>query len=132
MPEYDPAVTTHIVTDAYRQPLLRVLGLKNLTQIPHDIPTVKWSWVLSALALRDNLSQGEVDAALGEPFMHAAFHERIDAGCAPRVERSFRFKSKPRTVEPSPSTGTPGPDMYVSNFHLGLHRADVLTYSSRH
>ncbi|KJA24901.1 hypothetical protein HYPSUDRAFT_183221 [Hypholoma sublateritium FD-334 SS-4] len=110
MPEYDPAVTTHIVTDAHRQPLLRVLGLKSLTQIPHNIPTVKWTWVRSALALPNNLSQGEVDTALGEPFMHAAYHERIDAGCAPRIERPFKFKSKERTAESSPSAGTPGAD----------------------
>lgn len=115
MPEYDPAVTTHIVTDAPKQPLLRVLGLKSLAQIPHNIPTVKWTWVLSALSLGKNLSQSEVDKALGEPFMHAAFPERIDAGCAPRVEPSFRFKSKQRTVKRSPSSGT-GPNMYASNF----------------
>lgn len=123
MPEYDSAVTTHIVTDAPKQPLLRVLGLKSLAQIPHNIPTVKWTWVLSALSLKENLSQSDVDKALGDPFMHAAFSERIDAGCAPRVEPSFKFKSKQRAVELSPSAGT-GPSMYALVFYINK-RADV-------
>ncbi|KAF8812588.1 hypothetical protein BYT27DRAFT_7086875 [Phlegmacium glaucopus] len=49
MPEYDPGVTTHIVTDALTRPTLRALGLKTLKDIPDHIPTVTWNWVSTVI-----------------------------------------------------------------------------------
>ncbi|KAH7911258.1 hypothetical protein BJ138DRAFT_1006996 [Hygrophoropsis aurantiaca] len=89
VPSYDPFVVTHIVTDATSRPTLRALGLKSLLAIPDHIPTVTWNWVLSGLRRWGRKSNGKgkekvdddaSDSGMDFEFMHAAFHERIDAG----------------------------------------------------
>ncbi|KAH7927186.1 hypothetical protein BV22DRAFT_1032056 [Leucogyrophana mollusca] len=90
VPSYDPSAVTHIVTDANSRPTLRALGLKSLTAIPVHIPTVTWSWVISGLG-RTGRKSGELKGkdkanhdvdgtGMDFEFLHAAFHERIDAG----------------------------------------------------
>jgi len=96
LPEYDPKVTTHIVTDALMRPTLRALGLKALKDIPDHIPTVKWSWVLTGIG-RNTLTKEEIDAKLRDVWMHAAFSERMDAGYTPYIPTSlpsFKIKGK--------------------------------------
>ena len=100
LPEYDPKVTTHIVTDALMRPTLRALGLKALKDIPDHIPTVRWNWVLTVIG-RDTLTKEEIDAKLRDVWMHAAFSERMDAGYAPHIPTSlpsFRKKGKEKAV----------------------------------
>ncbi|KAG0706233.1 hypothetical protein DFH29DRAFT_798644 [Suillus ampliporus] len=96
VPSYDPAIVTHIVTDATTRPTLKALGLKSLKEIPGHIPTVTWSWVISGYGRsgynkgkRDkeaNTTKGKAKATdddeslLDFEFLHAAFPERIDAG----------------------------------------------------
>ena len=79
MPEFDPQVATHIITDTSALPTLRALGVKNLKDIPDHIPTVRWSWILSVLG-KQGLSQVEIENKLGDTWLHAAFSERMDAG----------------------------------------------------
>lgn len=67
LPTFDPIAVTHIVTDAAVRPTLKALGLKSLEDIPNDIPTVKWDWVVSTSSGRRAYE-----------FMHAAFASRID------------------------------------------------------
>ncbi|KAH9068006.1 hypothetical protein EDB83DRAFT_670623 [Lactarius deliciosus] len=45
LPVFDPVTATHVVTETSQKMTLRALGLKNLSDIPLEIPTVKWSWV---------------------------------------------------------------------------------------
>lgn len=90
---YDPATVTHIVTDAQLVPTLRALGLKKVSQIPEDTPTVKWSWVVDVLDVLDKEDRRRhmVEAA----FSCAAFASRlkiIDRQSMP--SRSFRFQGK--------------------------------------
>lgn len=97
MPNYDPAVTTHIITEAQILPTLRALGVKRLRDIPDHIPTIKWTWVLSVLGREGSLSKEEIDDKLGTAWMHAAFSERMEAGCQPKSVRpmsSFKLKKK--------------------------------------
>lgn len=100
VPKYDPAIVTHIVTDAGVRNTLKALSLKSLSDIPDTIPTVTWDWVVSgfgrASKQKSKLSSGGVDKRKGEAevdsgdendpfdfeFVHAAFPERIDAGCS--------------------------------------------------
>lgn len=84
MPEFDPEVTTHVITDASVPTTLRALGLKNLWEIPNHIPTVRWSWLLSVLGKESVLSKREIDEKLGDTWLHAAFSKRMDAGYQPR------------------------------------------------
>lgn len=90
IPRYDPAIVTHIVTDAGVRHTLQALSLKSLSDIPDDIPTVTWDWVVSgygrARKRKSKLSSEDGDSGdesdlLDFEFMHAAFSERIDAGC---------------------------------------------------
>lgn len=67
---------------------LQALRLKSLSDIPDDIPTVTWDWVVSGYGRarkrkfsEDSESADEKDS-LDFEFMHAAFSERIDAGCS--------------------------------------------------
>lgn len=106
MPEYDSNVTTHIITDAPEGTTLRALGIKRLKDIPEHIPTLKWSWVVSGINYKNSLSKKEFDARLDGDilFLHAAFHERMDAGRKtqpPITAPSFRRKGKERAVEPN-------------------------------
>ncbi|KAH0833829.1 hypothetical protein J3R83DRAFT_10993 [Lanmaoa asiatica] len=91
VPRYDPAIVTHIVTDAGVRHTLQALSLKSLSDIPDDIPTVTWDWVVSGygrarkrkskLVSGDDDGGNEDDDSLDFEFMHAAFSERLDAGC---------------------------------------------------
>lgn len=98
VPRYDPAIVTHIVTDAGVRHTLQVLSLKSLSDIPDDIPTVTWEWVVSGYkrASKRKISSdkgdrgeseaegdcGDEDDLFDFEFMHAAFSERMDAGCS--------------------------------------------------
>lgn len=78
LPTFDPAVATHIVTEASQSMTLRALGLKSLSDIPLEIPTVRWGWVISGRPV-----SGEKDKdkrQMDYEFMHAAFPSRMDAG----------------------------------------------------
>ena len=99
VPKFDPTIVTHIVTDAGVRHTLQALSLKSLSDIPDHIPTVTWDWVVSghgqARMQKSNLSMdgdnrkkseadgddGNANDSLDFEFMHAAFSERIDAGC---------------------------------------------------
>lgn len=95
VPKYDPAIVTHIVTDAGIRPTLQALSLKSLSDIPDNIPTVTWKWVISRYGrasqqnskLLPDRGEGEAESDRGSEndpfdfeFMHAAFPQRIDAG----------------------------------------------------
>jgi len=55
---------------------LQALRLKGLSEIPHEIPTVKWSWVISGTTIPGERDKRQMDYE----FMHAAFPSRMDAG----------------------------------------------------
>ncbi|KAG1852134.1 hypothetical protein DFJ58DRAFT_661386 [Suillus subalutaceus] len=111
VPSYDPTTVTHIVTDATTRPTLKALGLKSLKEIPDNIPTVTWSWVISGYGRlgynklkgkRDgeaNDTKGNANATdddeslLDFEFLHAAFPQRIDAG------RSWQKRGQVKLVQ---------------------------------
>lgn len=76
LPKFDPATATHIVTEANEKNTLRALGLKSLSEIPLEIPTVYWSWVISGKQIPGEKDKQQMDYE----FMHAAFPSRMDAG----------------------------------------------------
>ncbi|KAI0659500.1 hypothetical protein C8Q70DRAFT_915132 [Cubamyces menziesii] len=134
VPKYDPAEITHIVTDADERVFLRAIGLKNLSDIPQHIPTVRWSWVLSGFdrtpikrstlsvdkgkAPEKNIAQepsgkadGQDDSEYEYPmdyeFEHAAYRARIDAGRTPWGEIA-RLKAEREAKRNQPSSKVPG------------------------
>jgi hypothetical protein len=76
LPKFDPATATHIVTETNEKNTLRALGLKTLSEIPLEIPTVYWSWVISGKSIPGEKDKQQMDYE----FMHAAFPSRVDAG----------------------------------------------------
>ena len=76
LPKFDPATATHIVTETNEKNTLRALGLKTLSEIPLEIPTVYWSWVISGKPIPGEKDKQQMDYE----FMHAAFPSRVDAG----------------------------------------------------
>ncbi|KAF8498194.1 hypothetical protein F5888DRAFT_229651 [Russula emetica] len=76
LPKFDPASATHIVTEANEKNTLRALGLKTLSEIPLEIPTVYWSWVISGKPIPGEKDKQQMDYE----FLHAAFPSRVDAG----------------------------------------------------
>ncbi|KAH9886677.1 hypothetical protein C8Q73DRAFT_714869 [Cubamyces lactineus] len=133
VPKYDPSEITHIVTDADERVFLRAIGLKNLSDIPQRIPTVRWSWVLSGFdrtpvrrstlstskdkAPGKNVAQdppgkadGQDDSEYEYPmdyeFEHAAYRARIDAGRTPWGEIA-RLKAEQEAKRNRPSTKVP-------------------------
>lgn len=91
---YDPAVTTHIVTDAQALSTLRALGLKKLEDIPNHIPTIKWDWIAKAIGRTPILSkEGVMKVRMDELFVHTAFSERIDAGLEPIIRGKGKGKA---------------------------------------
>ncbi|KAI9454645.1 hypothetical protein BJY52DRAFT_712129 [Lactarius psammicola] len=76
LPTFDPAMATHVVTETSQNMTLRALGLKSLSEIPLEIPTVKWSWVISGMPISGEKDKRQMDYE----FMHAAFPSRMDAG----------------------------------------------------
>ncbi|KAG1807102.1 uncharacterized protein BJ212DRAFT_765242 [Suillus subaureus] len=111
IPSYDPSTVTHIVTDATTRPTLKALGLKSLKEIPDNIPTVTWSWVISGYGrLGYNKLKGKRDGEINDTkskanatdddeglldfeFLHAAFPQRIDAG------RSWQKRGQGKLVQ---------------------------------
>ncbi|KDQ11195.1 hypothetical protein BOTBODRAFT_94301, partial [Botryobasidium botryosum FD-172 SS1] len=43
--QYDPAITTHIVSDRTERQTLRVLQLSDVSDVPTSVPIVPWKWV---------------------------------------------------------------------------------------
>lgn len=104
---------THIVTDAGVRNTLKALSLKSLSDIPDTIPTVTWDWVVSgygrANKRKSKLLSGRADKRKSDAeddsgdendlfdfeFMHAAFPERIDAGCSWKSIRRSKQGGKP-------------------------------------
>jgi hypothetical protein len=86
LPTFDPTTSTHIVTETNEKNTLSALGLKNLSEIPQGIPTVKWSWVISGKCIPGEKDRQQMDYE----FMHAAFPSRMDAG--PALTRSGKGK----------------------------------------
>ncbi|KAH9017692.1 hypothetical protein EDB84DRAFT_678547 [Lactarius hengduanensis] len=86
LPVFDPVTATHVVTETSQKMTLRALGLKSLSDIPLEIPTVKWSWVNSGKPIPGEKDKRQMDYE----FMHAAFPSRMNAG------RSFADSSKSR------------------------------------
>ena len=76
LPKFDPATATHIVTETNEKNTLCALGLKSLSEIPLEIPTVYWSWVISGKEIPGERDRQQMDYE----FMHAAFPSRMDAG----------------------------------------------------
>jgi hypothetical protein len=76
LPKFDPETATHIVTETNEKNTLRALGLKTLSEIPLEIPTVYWSWVISGKSIPGEKDKRQMDYE----FMHAAFPSRMDAG----------------------------------------------------
>jgi hypothetical protein len=76
LPKFDPATATHIVTETNEKNTLRALGLKTLSEIPLEIATVYWSWVISGKPIPGEKDKRQMDYE----FMHAAFPSRMDAG----------------------------------------------------
>ncbi|KAH9060656.1 hypothetical protein EDB87DRAFT_1614601 [Lactarius vividus] len=86
LPVFDPVTATHVVTETSQKMTLRALGLKSLSEIPLEIPTVKWSWVISGKPIPGEKDRRQMDYE----FLHAAFPSRMDAG------RTFAESSKSR------------------------------------
>ncbi|KAG1742603.1 hypothetical protein EDD22DRAFT_786565 [Suillus occidentalis] len=123
VPSYDPTTVTHIVTDATTRPTLKALGLKSLKEIPNNIPTVTWSWVISGYGrLGYNKGKGKRGEEANNPkgkanatnddeslldfeFLHAAFPQRIDAG------RSWQSRGKGKLVEAKGQTSASANDL---------------------
>jgi DNA polymerase lambda len=82
-PTFDATTATHIVTETNENHTLRALGLKRLSEIPLEIPTVKWSWVISGKPIAGERDRQQMDYE----FMHAAFPSRMDAGRALTTDR---------------------------------------------
>ena len=94
VPRYDPEIVTVIVTDGSRFATSQACGIKQVTDIPMTIPTVRWEWVLTGD--RQVRKRPTVPGApppkptppvddkrlpkMGYYFYHAAFSERIEAG----------------------------------------------------
>ncbi|KAG2031986.1 hypothetical protein BDR03DRAFT_874841 [Suillus americanus] len=111
VPSYDSTTVTHIVTDARTRPTLKALGLKSLKEIPDNIPTVTWSWVISGYGrLGYNKFKGKCDGEANDTkgkanvtdddenlldfeFLHAAFPQRIHAG------RSWQKRGQGKLVQ---------------------------------
>ncbi|KAL0952633.1 hypothetical protein HGRIS_006880 [Hohenbuehelia grisea] len=79
LPVYDPAITTHIVTDGAEAVTLRNLGLKSLKDIPEHIPAVRWGWVAAGRDRRrrsENQGREEYELEMDDCVTNAAFHIR--------------------------------------------------------
>ncbi|KIJ41922.1 hypothetical protein M422DRAFT_254933 [Sphaerobolus stellatus SS14] len=68
--KYDPEVVTHIIPGGgtiNMRKTLRALGLKSLAEIPPEIHTVTWDWIVSGL------SRGKLDSEV----MHELYKDRM-------------------------------------------------------
>lgn len=82
IPNFDPKIVTHIVTDAPKISTLRALGYSRLSDIPDRIPTVKWNWILSAIGRTGLLGKEDIVAKMEEVWYYAAFGERMEASAS--------------------------------------------------
>ncbi|KAJ7658507.1 hypothetical protein B0H17DRAFT_1096959 [Mycena rosella] len=78
-PVFDPALVTHIVSEAFPPATLRALGVKSMKEVPAHIPILKWTWVC------DYMDGGTP----GPLFEYAAFADRV-----PEIEYHSRAKGK--------------------------------------
>jgi hypothetical protein len=60
-PTFDTTTVMHIVTETNENHMLRVLGLKRLSEIPLEIPTMKWSWVISGKPIAGERDKQQMD-----------------------------------------------------------------------
>ncbi|KAG2363625.1 hypothetical protein BDR07DRAFT_1450633 [Suillus spraguei] len=143
VPSYDPTTVTHIVTDATTRPTLKALGLKSLKEIPDNIPTVTWNWVISGYGrLGNNKFKGKRDeeandtrgkanvtdddeSLLDFEFLHAAFPQRIDAG------RSWRKKGQGKSIQAKGQVSTSANDLGLAS-KLVLLSPAPLTFVPTH
>ncbi|KAF8522770.1 Nucleotidyltransferase [Hysterangium stoloniferum] len=54
--KYDPEIVTHIIPGASnisQKKVLQALGLKSLSEVPAEIHTVKWDWIVSGLTVSE-------------------------------------------------------------------------------
>lgn len=138
VPSYDPTTVTHIVTDATTRPTLKALGLKSLKEIPDNIPTVTWSWVISGYGrLGNNKLKGKCDTEANDTkgkanatddeslldfeFIHAAFPQRIDAG------RSWRKKGQGKSIQAKGQVSTSANDLGEDFSHISSFTEDHQT-----
>lgn len=138
VPSYDPTTVTHIVTDATTRPTLKALGLKSLKEIPDNIPTVTWSWVISGYGrlgykLRGkhdeeaNDTKGKANAIdddeslLDFEFLHAAFPQRIHAG------RSWQKRGQGNLVQTKAQVTASTDDLGGDSSHISSFTEDHLT-----
>ncbi|TFK29191.1 hypothetical protein FA15DRAFT_664515 [Coprinopsis marcescibilis] len=99
IPQYDPKIVTHIVTDATVPPTLHALGLKKLEDIPDHIPTVKWSWVTAGISRSTRMSKPDLDEKLQDDlWQHAAFALRMEAGMKTTKSAPSKSRSKEKSV----------------------------------
>ncbi|KAF8513529.1 hypothetical protein JB92DRAFT_2923156 [Gautieria morchelliformis] len=83
---YDPEVVTHIIPGGRTITLkktLRALGIRSLSEIPSNIHTVKWDWIVSGLGT------GIPDSEI----MHESYKQRI-AHKYPKREERIDIKGK--------------------------------------
>lgn len=121
LPTYDPTIVTHIVTDAPRPATLRVLGYKRLSEIPDHIPTVDWSWILSAIGRVGRLDKEDIKVKMEDVWLYAAFSERINTTTVCRKQLAQPFRS-------DKATGTSeAPNSWVTVF-----LSPVSSYTSFH
>ncbi|KAJ7054668.1 DNA polymerase lambda [Mycena amicta] len=81
-PVFDPQTVTHIVCEGALPTAERALKVKNIAEVPDEIPIVRWSWVLKG----------------GQLFEHAAFAKRV-----PPIEGIAPVKGKGKGKERAPS-----------------------------
>lgn len=53
------STTTHIISDRSEKQTCRVLGLKDITEVPANIPIVPWKWVAACVNVKSNLDASE-------------------------------------------------------------------------
>ena len=124
LPKFDPATATHIVTETNEKNTLRALGLKSLSEIPLEIPTVYWSWVLSGKAIPGERDKQQMDYE----FMHAAFPSRMDAG-RPLTDKG---KGKQKVAVNEDQTLHPGEtSCVVSRIHYPIVCSFIFIYRLR-
>lgn len=128
IPTYDPDIVTHIVTDVPRTPTLRALGYKRLKEIPDHIPTVKWSWILSAIGRIGRLDKEDIKTKMEDVWYHAAFSERMDTS----ADRSKSIMPKTRDDRKLGMSASEAPNGWVCDISCRLCRINVILQGWRH
>lgn len=87
-PEYDTTVT-HILTECKNpDQLAEKIGLKKITDLPPNVPTMRWAWFL------DGVAGAEVPAR--DFWKYAAFACRMDTVHSSLVHETGRIRSVPK------------------------------------